>query len=341
MPRHRSSSRLPSPALSRPVLGAGLLAALCGFAAAANEPMPERAPGAGEAIALPSPGCADPIDPRQDPDYSDIHGIDLLLTMPVGAPGPALRNYRVTLPRPSDYDPEQLHGLIFNSHGCGGSHQTSFRNVANHLADHFDLPTITIGTDANGNCFDLNVNGADFPYFQALKAQVLSDYCVDERNVFFLGRSSGSFASQYFGCHNHAGAIIGELGGIATGHGPPGTEACGPIPTLLGSALQDTTVPWNTFGIAARDWWIGNNGCQSSHQPHPEANQEVCGRNPQLSACSCVVYDGCVAEFVQCTWNGSHQDTALNQQNMGWWLGTHANSTPAGDDEIFRSGFEL
>lgn len=294
------------------------------------------AAASGSVAAQPSPGCADPVDPRLDPAYSDTHGIDLALTMPVGAPGPAQRNYRVTLPRPSNYHPQQMHGLIFNNHGCGGSHQNSFRNVANHLADHYGLPTITIGTDAAGNCYALDPNGADFPYFQALRQRVLADYCVDERAIFFLGRSSGSFASQYFGCHNHANAIVGDLGGIATGSGPPSPAACGPIPVMLGSSLQDTTVPWATFGQPARDWWIANNGCAATSQPDPQANAQVCARHPELADCDCRRYDGCAAPFVQCTWNGTHANSGFDQQNMGWWLGSHAG----GADAIFGDGFE-
>lgn len=291
---------------------------------------------AGDLRAQPSPGCADPVDPRLDPAYSDTQGIDLLLAMPAGAPGPAQRNYRVTVPRPSDYDPQQLHGLIFNNHGCSGSHQNSYRNVANHLADHYDLPTITIGTDSAGNCYALDPEGADFAYFQALKAKVLGDYCVDVGKVFFLGRSSGSFASQYFGCFNHATAIVGHLGGIATGSGPPPAQACAAIPTLLGSSLQDTTVPWPTFGQPARDWWIANNGCAATSQPDAEADAQVCARHPQLDGCECRRYDGCQAPFVQCTWNGGHADSGFDQQNMGWWLGSQSALV----DVLFSDGFE-
>lgn len=288
------------------------------------------------ARAQPSPGCADPVDPRLDPAYSDTQGIDLLLAMPPGAPGPAQRNYRVTLPRPSDYTPTQLHGLIFNNHGCGGSHQNSFRNVANVLADQFDLPTITIGTDAAGSCYALDPAGRDFAYFQALRQRVLDDYCVDTGRVFFLGRSSGSFAAQYFGCHNGANAIVGDLGGIATGAGPPTASACGPVPVMLGSSLQDTTVPWASFGQPARDWWIANNGCAATSQSDPEANAKVCARHPQLSGCDCRRYDGCAAAFVQCTWNGTHQDSGFDPQNMGWWLGSEGIDP----DPLFSHGFE-
>src|SRR5690606_11345565 len=107
-------------------------------------------------------------------------------------------------------------------------------------------------------------------------------------------------------------------------------EACGPIPVLLGSALQDTTVPWEVHGRPARDWWIANNACSNVSAPAPDVDAVVCAAHPDIDGCECRRYASCSADFVQCTWNGTHTSgSPFDQFTMGWWLGENANADVA------------
>lgn len=272
--------------------------------------------------------------------------------------GPASRDYRVVLG--SQYDRLEPHALLMSMHGCGGSH-LSTGGYGNQNFESLGIPAITVGpssaiVDARGNsdamgtdgskCWNLNVDWYDINYIEELIEDVLDTYCIDTRNIFFSGGSSGSFAAQGIGCYTQATAITGGRGGI---HHPssnfpdfpetpvPSDAACGPIPVLLGFARQDQAVPYEVFAPPARDFWRRNNGCSATTTRDTVTEARVC--HSGVENCVCDRYDDCDEPVVICEWDGGHDATAIGSAVSVWWLsqfldggsGTTPNPPPLPD----------
>lgn len=308
-----------------------LMACMAAFACHAEIEDRQDSPRFGEAEHL-SPGCG--TRPPQ------VQGLFFNESMTL-ASGPSPRDFRIGLP--PNYDPNEPHALFFSFHACGGSHTSVNGLTADAMRNTYGIPTITVSpnsaiADAGGNrdaqgtdgqkCWNLNPSWYDLAFVEAVRNHMLENYCIDERNLFASGGSSGSFASQGFGCRMEVSALAGDRGGIHHPQNvffdqtpPPEPSACGPVPTLIGFAMGDPTVPFSPYGETSRDFWIENNECAETSTQDLEAEARVC--HSGLTGCTCQSYDGCAEPFVLCTWDGDHSATSMSPGTSAWWFQQH------------------
>lgn len=276
-----------------------------------------------------SPGCNNPL-------ALNAGTYDTSLTV---SDGPSPRNYRVILR--SGYNRNTPHALMFFMHSCEGDHRHAHSTVAQSM-QAAGIPTITVGpssavADERGNqdaqgtdgqkCWNLNLDWYDVKFVEELLDYVLDNYCIDTRNIFFNGGSSGSFGAQGIGCHTQATAITGDRGGI---HHPnaqfpnfpetaaPSDGACEPIPALLGFARQDNAVPYDIFAPVSREFWRRNNQCGTTSSRDTTTEAQVC--TSSHTNCRCERYSGCAAPFVMCSWDGGHDVSGIGATASAWWF---------------------
>lgn len=255
--------------------------------------------------------------------------------------GPEIREFRVGVP--TNYDPTEPHALYLSMHACGGTHESVNSNLADRMGND-GIPTITLSpnsavADASGNadaqgsdgvkCWNLNLDWYDVSFVEALIDEMMETYCIDTRNVFFSGGSSGGFGAQGIGCYAGATAITSDRGGIHHPTNvswssdypqtePPTADACGPIPAMLGFARQDTVVPLDPFEVVSRQFWHDNNGCSDETTRDFEAESVVC--HDGLSNCECERYVECAAPLVICMWDGGHESASMGPVPSSWWF---------------------
>jgi polyhydroxybutyrate depolymerase len=130
--------------------------------------------------------------------------------------------------------------------------------------------------------------GLDFPYFDAVLADLGKRHCVDTKRVFAAGKSNGAFFVNALACYrpNAIRAIATVAGG-----GPQGncTEAKAAM-IIHGSA--DAAVPIST-GLQSRNYWLAANGYSGA---------------PSFPASPppCVSYPGTLNPVLWCQHDGGH-----------------------------------
>jgi hypothetical protein len=213
------------------------------------------------------------------------------------------RNYFVKLP--ANYDPARPYAVHMGGGGCGNTDGLSGGGGGFTVLPNGEDSAIQIGLsyvygNGQGACFqDGYVNTPELPYFDAVLAEIESQYCVDRAKVFMAGYSSGAWEAYMLGC-----ARGGVVRGIATAAGglrmqrPP----CSGIPTasLLLTCAGDTANPITgpTGSALARDAVLKQNGCAGT------------ATTPWPTFGDCVEYTGCPAAYpvIWCTPPGGHCD---------------------------------
>lgn len=170
---------------------------------------------------------------------------------------------------PTDYDPMRAYPVIFVLKGCSAAGLTSYglQNVAgaDAIIAQLDFPP---GED----CYDTADGAAfvDLPVFDALLAQIQTNYCADQAHVFAVGFSSGAWLTQLLGCQR--GDVLRGIGTIAGGYKPAfmgGAAMCkgSGLSAFMVSDLDDTNNPFfdddddgDSVEIAVNHWLV-QNGC--------------------------------------------------------------------------------
>ncbi len=175
----------------------------------------------------------------------------------VDVPAQGARTYLVELP--GGYDSDTPWPLVFGFHGATTSGMLFASRFYGNLASAMGDEAILVYPDAQGEPTAWD-DAVDIPFFDALLAQVESDYCVDEDRVFATGHSSGGFFSNSLGCQR--GDVLRAIAPVSGG-GPFGRPTCrGEVAVFLAHGTADPTVPFAT-GQASRDYWATRNGCDT------------------------------------------------------------------------------
>ena len=211
-----------------------------------------EAPVGGSDATKPSMGCSKP---------ADIAPGEFVMSQVMG------RNTWVRLP--AAYDPMRAYPVIFVWKGCGAAGRATFgvENIAGNdaiIAQGDFPPGQTCYDTADGALF------VDLPVFDALLAQLETNYCVDQAHVFSVGFSSGAWLTQLLACQR--GDVLRGIGTIAGGFKPTffnGATSCkgNGLSAFMVSDLDDHETPFydedddgDSVEIAVNQW-LGLNGC--------------------------------------------------------------------------------
>ena len=130
--------------------------------------------------------------------------------------------------------------------------------------------------------------GADFPFVDAILADLKSKHCVDTARVFAAGKSNGAFFVNSLLCHRAASF---RAAASVAGGGRPST--CAQPRAYMGiHGSADRTVPIST-GIQSRDRWLADNRY---------ANAPIVAVDPS----PCASYPGTANRVVWCGHPGGH-----------------------------------
>lgn len=205
---------------------------------------------------------------------------------------------------PPNYDPERAYPVIFLLHGCGSGTN--------------NLPMETrVGEDAivfrgtgsrNDGCWHDTPGGqdSDMPYIDAMVADVDARFCVETKERFAVGYSSGSWVVNQLACVRSD--VWRGLASV-TGGEPPLPEECGgPVARMFVHDAGDNTnlIAWSR---GARDRMLETNECDA-----PPATTPV-------EPSPCVSYQGCLPEHpvVWCETTGQGHGRQDNFAAPAFW----------------------
>lgn len=229
-----------------------------------------------------SPGCGQP-SPAQGQLSIRVGGVD--------AP------YTVTLP--PGYDASAPQALVFGFHGRGRTHlefqQVDASGIQTEVGSRAVMAYLK-SQAGNGWNFAEEVE-PNVAFFEAVYAQMLQNYCIDQERVFAIGHSSGGYFSNILGCR-----FADRIRGIASIAGASQETNCqGRVAALVIHGVRDSVVSFDS-GRASRDGYLARNACGTGVQPAPVQ--------------PCVAYSGCADGFpVQ--WC-EHQEPTYENTNHGW-----------------------
>lgn len=180
---------------------------------------------------------------------------------------------------PKGYDPERAYPLVLVFHGIGanGTAMSQFVKMQEYSAGN----AIVVFPDALNGSWDVS-GDRDLAFFDALTKGVEDGLCVNPQRVFALGFSYGAYMTNHLGCKRSSAirAIVPADGGF-----PGSASGCGKTAALVYHRREDDDEAVAN-GIAARDKWLGINGCAKTSKPVTEWG---------FSGMGCVAYDGCPA----------------------------------------------
>lgn len=188
------------------------------------------------------------------------------------------------------YDPEVGAPLVFAFHGLGDSARNfsnlAFEGLTGGVTVYPQGTPLIMGADG----WDLDGEGKDVAFFDALFEAMSASYCVDRARVFSTGFSYGGYFTHTLGCAR--GDVLRAVAPVSAGRGGA-TSCAGQAAILAVHGTEDSVVPYR-LGRGAFGRWLGANGCDASTT---EPDGERCERHV-----------GCDAPYptVWCEHGGAH-----------------------------------
>jgi polyhydroxybutyrate depolymerase len=202
------------------------------------------------------------------------------------------RSRSYTLVVPASYTPGISRPLIYVLHGHGGTGaqaRASFQlEAAAGGKGLFVYPDAVGGWDLDSD----TGRNRDVGLFDAILAQVQSEYCVDLHRVFIAGFSNGAYMANQLACKraervraiaSHSGGGPYENGAGAT-YDDKGQLVCNgkPVAALVIHGAADGTVA-PSEGQKSIDHWVAANRCGAP-----------------ATAGACATYAGCTNPVIAC-----------------------------------------
>jgi polyhydroxybutyrate depolymerase len=180
--------------------------------------------------------------------------------------------------------------VIMGLHGGSGTAEQAYRSMglAGKAAALYVYPQAPYWPEVGGVAWNVDPAGVDFPYFDALLADLGGKHCVDTARVFAAGKSNGAFMVNALACYRP-----GVLRGIApvAGGGPQTTRCAQGVAAMIVHGTADRVVPIRS-GRWSRDYWLARNGDT--------------GAAPVPTGPSCVAHPGSARPVLWCQHNGGH-----------------------------------
>jgi poly(3-hydroxybutyrate) depolymerase len=170
-----------------------------------------------------------------------------------------LREYMLVLP--DGYDHDTPYPLVFGWHGLGG-HSELAQSIY-QLETYWPAPAIVVypqglpqvGPDTG---WDLNENGVDMAFFDAMATSFANELCVDLDRIYTMGFSFGAYMSNHLACYR--GDYLRGMAAVSGGGPFPGDTCQGPVAAMIVHGTEDNVVPY-AEGEASRDRWLAEDGC--------------------------------------------------------------------------------
>jgi polyhydroxybutyrate depolymerase len=228
---------------------------------AASTPGDEASSPVAEAGAPDAPGDA-AVDPRTSGCGKAAPFVGAVKKLSLTAKGKS-REYHVSVP--ASYVATDAHALVFMLHGATDTDPASMKDwfpVEGNVPKAIGVyPQALPRTRADGSGdrvtrWDLD-GDEDLAFFDAMLASLGDTLCVDRRNVFVSGFSSGGNFSHQLAClrQKHVGAVA-----PVAGPGPFVSACDGPVPMWMTHDVDDDALPVSG-ARSARDFWLRQNGC--------------------------------------------------------------------------------
>jgi polyhydroxybutyrate depolymerase len=181
--------------------------------------------------------------------------------------------------------------VLLGFHGGNGTSEYASQTygLTGDEAMVYVYPQAPYWREAGGVAWDVDQNGVDFPYFDAMLADLGQKYCIDAARVFAAGQSNGGFFVNALGCYRPE--ALRAIAPVAGG-GPPGQCTPSTVTVMAVHGSGDTTVPV-TSGMYARDYWLEANGCAGA-------------ASAPVDPSPCVQYAGCAEPVLWCEHPGGH-----------------------------------
>lgn len=180
------------------------------------------------------------------------------------------RTYRLRVP--ATYDRNRAYPIVFRWHGAGGDGLSGGLGVEYSAGND----AIVVGGDALGGWWDLTPEGPDVAFFDAMRAELESQLCIDKRREFSYGFSRGGGLSHLLAC-TRADVLRGSA--AVAGLAAWSVTCSTPVATWLLHDSDDGAVPIGD-GVAMRDRFVAANGCEATTAP--------------VDPSPCVQYQGCL-----------------------------------------------
>jgi polyhydroxybutyrate depolymerase len=214
---------------------------------------------------------------------------------------------------PPTYDGSTPVPLVFGFHGAGRTNEEQQTVDSRTIGSDLERNYIMAYVKSAGNAWDL---GTDYPRFQAIRTQILSQFCVDTEHVFAFGHSSGAqFIVQMLGDNRARETGFAAVAPVSSSRysNPEWT----PVPTLLIHGLNDTSRPGDNDGAQDIAQYAESNQCAGGTT---ELAVPTCTSLAQGATVNpgCVQYNGCAAPTLFCNHNDPNYLDNGNPTNHGW-----------------------
>ena len=194
---------------------------------------------------------------------------------------------------PDSVDGNTLVPLIFGFHGFGGTGDSA----SNYLELTGPEPAIYVYPQAlplpdqdNGVGWDMEPDGVDVAFFDALVADLQAKHCIDAQRIFAAGHSHGASFSNHLGCYRPE--VLRAIAPVSGG-GPWAGPCTGSVSAMLTHGTNDDQVALSS-GQGSRDHWLEANGCSGA-------------ATAPVDPSPCVQYDGCAEPVRWCQHDGGHE----------------------------------
>jgi poly(3-hydroxybutyrate) depolymerase len=196
--------------------------------------------------------------------------------------------------------------VIFGFHGGSDTAQNASRymQLSGTEAALYVYPQAPYWPEAGGVGWNVDPAGVDFPFFDALLAELGKRHCIDARRVFAAGKSNGGFFVNALG--RYRANAIRAIASVAGGG--PQSSGTARVAAMIVHGRADMAVTIDK-GIFSRDYWRAVNGCSAAaaapSTPSP-----------------CVAYAECATPVLWCEHGGGHDWPAfLGPGIRGFFLG--------------------
>jgi polyhydroxybutyrate depolymerase len=210
-----------------------------------------------------SGGCGRPVTPGASMQTVVVGGVErtYLLVVPPAVAAAA--------PNP----------VVMGLHGGSDTAQNASRYMGLSSGDPvlYVYPQAPYWPEAGGVAWNVDPAGVDFPYFDALLADLGARHCVDTTRIFAAGQSNGAFMVNSLACFRPG--LLRAIAPVAGG-GPQTTRCPEGVAAMIVHGSADTTVPIGS-GRWSRDHWLARNG--DTGAPPVPADPSPCVSHPGSS----------------------------------------------------------
>ena len=224
-----------------------------------------------------SPGCGMPERPGTSNETIDVGG--------------TARSFVLVVPR--SVDGMTPVPLIFGFHGFNGTGDSAsqyFDLTGSEPAIYAYPQALPLPGQNGGVGWDMEPDGVDVAFFDALLTALAAEHCIDLSRVFSAGHSHGASFSNHLGCYRPD--ALRAIAPVAGG-GPWAGRCTGSVSAMLIHGSADMDVPISN-GIDSRDHWLEANGCAGS-------------MSAPSDPAPCEAYDGCAEPVLWCEHPGGHE----------------------------------